>query len=67
VESRAEGTVPVNGLLKRLGHSIEIDGDLGFHGDEVALVGTPLSSTKALHRLIDNGDVPSPGVVVFEL
>jgi hypothetical protein len=57
----------VNGLLKRLGHPIEIDGDLGFYGDEVALVGIPLSSTEALHRLIDDGDVPPPGVVVFEL
>ena len=67
VERRPEGTMLADSLLECLDHPVKADGDLGFNGDEVALVSIPLSGTEALHRLVDNGDIPSPGVVVLAL
>ena len=67
MERRPEGTVAVDSLLEGPGHPFEIDGGLGIHSDEVALVGIPMSGTEALHRLVNDGDVPPPRVVVLKL
>ena len=67
VEYRPEGTVPVDSPLECLDHPVKADGDLEFDGNQVALVSIPLSGTEALHRLVDNGDIPCPGMVVLAL
>lgn len=67
MEGCPEGSVTIDSLLEGLGHPIEVNGGLGIHGDEIAFMGVPLSSTEALHRLVDDDDVSSLGVVMLKL
>ena len=66
VEYRPKGTTAVESLLEGLGHPVQVDGDLGVHGDEIAPTCIPLGSTETFHRLVNDGGVPALGVVIFK-